>query len=171
MGLGCAGVAFSAPSPAPAPPAAQNRSNGFRLRRGRFVLLLALCPRPLLPRIVPMVVGCSGVAFSASGPAPAHPAAQNCSNGRRLLRDRTFCSLLCARRPWRLQLPSTVPMAVGCTGVAFSAPGPAPRALGAPTCPQLFQQLLAAQGEHFCSWLCARVLLAPPAAQNYCNGC
>ena len=86
----------------------------------------------------------------------------------RLRNGRIFCSWPCAPRP---MLPTSLPMAVGCTGVAFSAPSRAPRALRAPCCAEILQWLVGCAGVEFSAPGHAPCALAPEVAHNDCNGC
>ena len=111
--------------------AAQQHSNGCRLRSGRFFCLWSRVLRPWCPRLPEtslIVVGGAMIGFSAPGPALCAWAPQlpriTLGTALRALADHGC-------RKW---LTSIIPMLVGCTGVTFSAPGRAPSALSAPSC-------------------------------------
>ena len=92
-----------------------------------------------LPPNIPMAVGCAPVAayshwiFFVAACARASARGRACASARaRRLPKTTPMAGSCALAP------RIIPMAEVCAGVAFSAPGPAPRA---PCCPELFQWL------------------------------
>ena len=120
--------------PAPlAPQAGHNYSNGCRLGRGRICWSWLCAPRPWCPYC------------------------PNYSNGARLRRGRILCYWPCVLGTL---LPSFVPMGVGCAGVAFYAPSPAPARLAPQAARNTATDCRLRSGCTSVSWPCAQECLA-----------